>query len=245
MQIRRTGLARALSKLGHCSRSAAVAKIRAGKVKLNGQVIRDPEKGVRMGRDHVQVEGDLLHAVPKLYFMLNKPRGFVTTASDEKGRRTVYDLLTADAAWIAPVGRLDMASEGLLLMTNDSEWSARIADPGSHVEKVYQVQVTGMVSKEMMDAMLQGVRSQNQLLKARRIHIVRQGQRNTWLEVVLAEGKNRQIRRMVESFGRDVLRLIRIGIGPLTLGDLPKGSFRPLAHAEKSALDRAIAADRR
>jgi 23S rRNA pseudouridine2605 synthase len=245
MHTGRTGLARALSKSGHCSRSAAVEKIRAGKVKLNGRVVRDPEKPVHLGRDNIRVEGDLLPALPKLYFVLNKPRGFVTTASDEKGRRTVYELLPADSAWVAPVGRLDMASEGLLLMTNDSEWSARIADPSSHVEKVYQVQVTGMVSKEMMNAMLQGVRRQNQLLKAKRIHIVRQGQRNTWLQIVLAEGKNRQIRRMVESFGREVLRLIRISIGPLTLGDLPKGSFRPLAYAEKSALDRAMAPGRR
>lgn len=245
MPVRRTGLARALSKLGHCSRSTAVEKIRAGKVKLNGRVVRDPEKAVQIGRDHIEVAGELLHVAPKVYFMLNKPRGVVTSASDEKDRSTVYDLLAHNTPWVAPVGRLDMASEGLLLMTNDSEWSARITDPGSHVEKIYHVQVAGMVSTEMLNAMLKGVKSQNQLLKAKRVRIVRQGQRNTWLEIVLAEGKNRQIRRMVESFGRDVLRLIRISIGPLTLGELPKGSFRSLTQIEKSTLDRAIATDRR
>jgi len=245
VQIRRTGLARALSKLGYCSRSLAAEKISAGEVKLNGRVVRDPETSIHIGRDRIEVEGESLNAARKIYLLLNKPRGVITTASDEKQRRTVYGLLTNSIPWVAAVGRLDLASEGLLLLTNDSEWAARITDPENHVEKIYHVQVTGRVGTEMMNAMLKGVQNQNQLLRAKRVRIVRQGPRNTWLEIALDEGKNRQIRRMIQHFGRDVLRLIRISIGPLSLGELPKGSFRSLTRAEKSALDRAIATHRR
>jgi 23S rRNA pseudouridine2605 synthase len=240
MQIRRTGLARALSKLGYCSRSAAVQTISPGNVTVNGRIVRDPERAVRIGRDRIEIDSQMLVAAPKVFFMLNKPRGVVTTASDEKQRKTVYELLANDVPWLAPVGRLDMASEGLLLLTNDSEWAARIADPASHIEKVYHLQVRGLVTSQMTDAMLKGVRSESEILRAKRVSIVRQGERNTWLEVALDEGKNRQIRRMMKEFELEVLRLIRISIGPLTLGDLAKGSSRTLTGAEKAALDRAI-----
>ncbi len=173
--------------------------------------------------------------------MLNKPRGLVTTASDEKGRPTVYSKLRADLPWLAAVGRLDKASEGLLLLTNDSEWAARITAPESHVPKTYQVQVSGIQDAQLADAMLKGVRvSTGDVLRVKNARILRQGARNSWLEIILEEGKNRHIRRMLEQLGIEVLRLVRVAIGPLTLGNLPKGASRPLTAKEKSALDTAM-----
>src|ERR1700692_3221791 len=136
---RRTGLARALSKLGYCSRSQAFGLIRAGRVRLNGRLVLDPEKPVLLGKDRIEVDGNKLGQAGKLYLMLNKPRGVVTTARDEKGRKTIYSLLPdyIENDWLAPVGRLDMASEGLLLLTNDSAWGARIASPDAHIVKNY------------------------------------------------------------------------------------------------------------
>src|ERR1700676_3781507 len=126
---RQVGLARALSKLGYCSRSQAVILIRAGRVRLNGATRRDPETPVRLERDHIQVDRAVVNAESRIYLVFNKPRGVVTTASDEKGRETVYSHLGAELPWVAPVGRLDKASEGLLLLTNDSEWGAQITSP--------------------------------------------------------------------------------------------------------------------
>jgi len=136
---RRIGLARALSKLGYCSRSQACDLIRAGRVTLNGAVPRDPETPVNLESDRILNDGHPVAASASVYLMLNKPRGLVTTASDEKGRRTVYDCLPTGLPWLAPVGRLDKASEGLLLLTNDSEWAARITAPESHLDKAYHV----------------------------------------------------------------------------------------------------------
>ena len=131
---KRAGLARALSKLGYCSRSQAFELIRDGKVQLNGTVARNPEAPVRLDEDRILVDGKPLAAAEKIYLVMNKPRGVVTTASDEKGRETVYSLLPSEMRWIAPVGRLDLMSEGMLLFTNDSEWGARITDPESHLD---------------------------------------------------------------------------------------------------------------
>src|SRR3979411_1454989 len=127
--------------MGYCSRSQAAALIRAGRVTLNQRLTRDPEKPVRMGVDRIAVDDTLVEEHSKIYLMMNKPRGVVATASDEKGRKTVYDLLDPALPWVGPVGRLDKASEGLLLLTNDSEWAAKITDPVSHLDKKYHVQV--------------------------------------------------------------------------------------------------------
>jgi 23S rRNA pseudouridine2605 synthase len=238
---RRVGLARALSKLGFCSRSAAFDLVRAGKVRLNGKPQRDPEFPVHIKIDKLEVEGRTVTAKAKAYLMLNKPRGVVTTASDEKNRQTVYAFLPDDIPWIAPVGRLDKASEGLLLFTNDSEWSARVLAPETHLEKTYHVQVSAIADANLLESMRKGVKTRDgDFLRARSVNILRGGERNTWLEVVLEEGKNRHIRRMLAEFGIEVLRLIRISIGPLALGNLPKGSCRQLTSEEIQALDRAM-----
>src|SRR6266576_2146441 len=239
-QTRHFGLARALSKLGYCSRSQAVELIRAGRVRLNGTVRRDPESLVRLGKDRIDVDAQPLEASPRVCLMMNKPRGIVTTASDEKGRKTVYDLLAPDLPWLAPVGRLDKASEGLLLLTNNSEWAGKVLAPETHLDKTYHVQIDRIVDKALLDSMLRGVNSSDQVLRVKQVGILRSGQKNSWLEVLLDEGKNRQIRRILESLGAEVLRLIRAALGPLHLGELPKGGTRHLTAPEKLAIDRAL-----
>jgi 23S rRNA pseudouridine2605 synthase len=236
-----TGLARALSKLGFCSRAQAGLLVRAGKVRVNGAIRRDPEAAVHVGRDRIEVEGEAVAAAKKIYLVMNKPRGIVTTASDEKGRETVYSLLGADVPWVAPVGRLDKASEGLLLLTNDSEWGARVAAPETHLDKTYHVQIGGIADDALLAALRDGVRTkEGETLGVKCASLLRAGERNSWVEIVLDEGKNRQIRRMLEARGVGVLRLIRVAIGPLRLGELAKGGVRPLTHAEKVEIDRVM-----
>jgi 23S rRNA pseudouridine2605 synthase len=219
--------------------------IRAGRVRLNGGVRRDPETPVRVERDRIAVDGDAIDAPQKIYLMMNKPRGLVTTASDEKGRETVYTALqrTGDVLpWVAPVGRLDKASEGLLLLTNDSEWGARTTAPETHLEKTYHVQVGTVADGKLLESMVRGVRDEGgDLLRARRASRLRSGQKNSWIEITLDEGKNRQIRRLLRVLNVEVLRLVRVAIGPLQLGKLAKGSHRRLSAEEKLALDRVVA----
>ena len=219
--------------------------IRAGRVSLNGKVRRDPETPVSGKRDQIAVDGKVVEAHGKIYLMMNKPRGVVTTAADEKGRETVYTLLNADGgkspAWLAPVGRLDKASEGLLLLTNDSEWAARITAPETHLEKTYHVQVGTVADEEFLHALVRGVKAKDgEVVCAKQARRLRAGEKNCWLELILDEGRNRQIRRMMEAMGVEVLRLVRVAIGPLQLGDLAKGEHRALTTDEKRMLDRAM-----
>lgn len=237
---RRIGLARVLSKLGYCSRAQAWELIREGRVTLNGAVRRNPETPVAPATDRITVDGAAVTSRSKLYLMLNKPRGLVTTASDEKGRETIYSCLSPDLPWLAPVGRLDKASEGLLLVTNDSEWAARVLDPQTHLDKTYHVQISGHAQLEVIRSLQQGVSTDMGFLRVRHASILRHGARNTWLKIVLDQGKNRHIRRMMEALGIEVLRLVRVAIGPLVLGDLPKGASRELTAEEKQALDLAM-----
>jgi 23S rRNA pseudouridine2605 synthase len=241
--LRTVGLARALSKQGYCSRSQAQQLIRSGHVRVNGAVKRNPEAPVFLGRDRIEVNGASIHSAEKIYLMLNKPRGLVTTASDEKGRPTIYATLGNNLPWVAPVGRLDKASEGLLLLTNDSEWAAQVLAPESHLPKIYHVQVSGIRDAALVDALTKGVRISNgDFLRVKDARILRQGNRNTWLAITLDEGKNRHIRRMLEQLEVEVLRLVRVAIGPLTLGNLAKGASRRLTAEEKSAIDAAMSA---
>jgi 23S rRNA pseudouridine2605 synthase len=143
--------------------------------------------------------------------------------------------------WIAPVGRLDKASEGLLLLTNDSEWAARITAPETHLDKTYHVQIGAIADEKSVRALVMGVKAKNgEVLRAKQAHRLRAGQKNCWLEIMLEEGRNRQIRRMIEALGFEVLRLVRVAIGPLRLGDLAKGEYRALTVREKKMLDRAM-----
>jgi len=235
----RHGLARVLSKAGLCSRSEAARWILAGRVRVDGRVVRDPEYPLRDGMRGVEVEGlaPAAVAVPRRYLMLNKPRGLVTTVRDEQGRDTVYRCFDgAGLPWLAPVGRLDKASEGLLLFCNDPAWAARVLDPASGPDKTYHVQVDGIPGPELLAALEQGVDADGEWLRAARARLLRSGQRNAWLEIVLDEGRNRQIRRLLAAMDLGVLRLVRVAIGELQLGSLGKGQWRELEPAEVAAL---------
>jgi 23S rRNA pseudouridine2605 synthase len=243
---RRVGLSRALSKLGYCSRSDASDLIQAGRVRLNGGICRNPEAPVRLEKDRIEVDGRPVATAVKVYVMFNKPRGTVTTASDEKGRQTVYAFLGPESAlrdlpWVAPVGRLDKASEGLLLLTNDSEWAARVLAPETHLDKTYHVQIGTIADVTLLESLARGVKTKvGDFLRVRTVRILRIGERNSWLEIVLDEGKNRHIRRMLEHLEVNVLRLVRVAIGPLLLGQLSKGKGRSLTMEEKRAIDQAM-----
>jgi 23S rRNA pseudouridine2605 synthase len=227
--------------MGFCSRSEAFELIRAGRVRLKGVPVRNPEVPVRMGRDPIEVDGKKVRAAEKVYWMLNKPRRLVTTADDEQGRETVYAKLPKGLPWMSPVGRLDKASEGLLLFTNDSEWAARVTAPESHLDKIYHVQIGTVAGEDLLRGLERGVIDKNnELLRAKRVGRIREGEKNSWIELVLDEGKNRQIRRMLEASGVEILRLIRVTIGPLQLGALAKGQARALSRPEKAAMDQAL-----
>lgn len=227
-----------LSKLGACSRSQAEQWVRAGRVSLDGRVVRDPHHPTLVDRQRIAVDGRVVESAKRVYVAFNKPRGIVVSAADEHGRATVYSAL-ADAGlpWLGPVGRLDKASEGLLLLSNDTVWAAGITDPATHLDKTYHVQVAGQPDAAVLAAMLTGIHDGGELLRARRATLLRSGDKNAWLEVVLDEGRNRQIRRLLAALGFDVLRLIRVAIGPLALGELGKGQWRALGVEEVKALD--------
>ncbi len=192
--------------------------------------------------DRIEVDGSPIGRTPAIYLVINKPRGVVTTASDERGRETVYDLLEPGLPWLGPVGRLDKASEGLLLLTNDSEWAARITDPERHLDKKYHVQVDCVADAGLLARITRGRTVGGEHLRAKEARLLRHGDKNSWLEITLDEGKNRQIRRLLEALGVGVLRLVRVSIGPLELGDLNKGVVRRLTLEEKQAIDRALQA---
>jgi 23S rRNA pseudouridine2605 synthase len=189
--------------------------------------------------DQIAVDAQPVGAARKVYLMLNKPRGLVTTTNDEKGRATVYRCLEgASLPWVFPVGRLDKASEGLLLLTNDTRWAAHVTEPAGHVEKTYHVQVRGIVDDATLARLVDGVDDEGGRLAASHAGLLRKGERNCWLELKLNEGKNRHIRRMLASLDIEVLRLVRVAVGSLELGDLKKGEYRHLTVNEYRQLGR-------
>ncbi len=237
---RRFGIARALSKLGFCSRSAAWTLVESGHVSVNGIVRRNPEHPVALPRDRIEVDGRVVESAHLVHLMLNKPRGLVTTANDERGRDTVFSRIEGRGfGHVSPVGRLDKASEGLLLFTNDTAWAARITDPASHFEKTYHVQVDCLADEGLLQRLRSGARDADDWLAVKSARVFRSGKTNSWLEIILDEGRNRHIRRLLAAFDVAVLRLVRVAIGPLQLGTLAKGDVRALTPAEVASLARS------
>lgn len=233
----RHGVARVLSKLGLCSRTEAARWVVAGRVAVNGRLVRDPEFPVVQGRDALSLDGAPLEAAGRVVVALNKPRGLVTTASDELGRDTVYRCLEGSGLpWLAPVGRLDQASEGLLLMANDPVWAATITDPATGPDKTYHVQVDAVPDDALLARLVAGIDCEGEWLAARSASLLRSGGRTAWLEIRLDEGRNRQIRRLLASQGLETRRLVRVAIGGLALGELAKGAWRRLSDDEVAAL---------
>ncbi len=230
-------MARVISKMGLASRTIAAAWVRAGRVQVNGRAVLDPDCPVQLGADTVTIDGAAAGAVIRVVLMLNKPRGLVTTARDEKGRATVYQCLEGSGLpWLAPIGRLDKASEGLLLFSNDPAWGARISDPATGPEKTYHVQIDRLPTARLLRQLEQGVEVDGERLRAKAARTLRSGVRHAWLEIVLDEGRNRQIRRLLDACGVAVLRLVRVRIGSLALGGLPKGQWRALSEREITVL---------
>lgn len=233
----RHGLARVLSKLGVCSRSQAEQAVREGRVTVDGRCIRDPERPTDPARETIALDGTSVRAAARVYVALNKPRGIVVSAADERGRDTVYDLIKdAGLPWLGPVGRLDRASEGLLLLSNDTAWAAGLTEPQHHIDKTYHVQIDRRPDDALLAALRAGAVDAGERLGAVAVNVLREGEKNAWLEIVLDEGRNRHIRRLLAAHDIGVLRLIRVAIGPLPLGELPKGGWRHLTAAEVAAL---------
>lgn len=223
--------------MGLGSRTQAAQWVGEGRVRVNDKVVHDAEFPVRQGLDRIEIDGQVSTSTGRLVLMLNKPRGLVTTAKDERDRDTVYKCFAgADLPWLAPVGRLDKASEGLLLFSNDPAWAARITEPTKGHSKTYHVQIDLLPDAALLAALEQGVAVGDETLAVTSARCLRAGGRNAWLEIVLDEGRNRQIRRMLAALEVSVLRLVRVGIGPLLLGELPKGQWRTLTTQEIDSL---------
>jgi len=234
-----SGLAQAIHRAGYASRSQATKLVNSGKVSHNGRVVRDPEWLVLEG-DEILFDGKPLVAQRPVYLMCHKPRGLVTTADDPKGRPTVYQCLEGlDVPHVGPVGRLDMDSEGLLLFTNDSRWASALLDPARKVSKTYHVRIDGALDAAMVARMISGVVDDGETLQAISVKTLRLEGNASWIEVVLQEGKNREIRRMLKRLDFEVLRLVRLSIGDVVLGDLAKGAVRELAAEEVEGLRQA------
>lgn len=241
----RHGLARVLSKLGFCSRAEAFRLIQDGRVSLDGRICRNPEQPARAGLSVIQIDGKPVVRVESVYLMLNKPRGLVTTAHDERNRPTVFDCLQPGSGPAAAptlpdhlmaVGRLDQASEGLLLLTNDSTWANALTDPTSGPPKIYHVQINRVADAGFCQRLLQGALSEGEFLRVHQATILRTADRTCWLEITLKEGRNRHLRRLLGALEVEVLRLVRVQIGSLTLGALAKASWRFLTPEEARRL---------
>ncbi|MFC3131136.1 pseudouridine synthase [Coralloluteibacterium stylophorae] len=233
----RYGIARVMSKRGLCSRSEAERLVRAGRVRLDGRPVLDPERPADPQRARIEIDGAATGAAVPLFLALNKPRGLVCTARDERGRDTVFRCFEgAGLPHVAPVGRLDQASEGLLLFSNDPVWAAGITAPQTGPVKTYRVQVDRPVDDERLCAIGAGAVDAGEVLGVHAVRLLRDNPRTAWLEIELHEGRNRHIRRLLAAHGLGVLRLVRVAIGPVALGDLAKGQWRALDPAEVDAL---------
>lgn len=233
-------LDRVLSRLGIASRTAARAAIAAGRMQVNGRVVRDPDRWVRPGQDTFLLDGQRVKPALRRYLLFHKPEGVITSHGDPDGRETIYHYLGEENKWVAPVGRLDKDTSGLLLLTNDTDFGDFITSPESEISKTYWVKTSGLISDEVI-AQLNGPVELKRGDTAKPVSVRRRGDRGkyTWLEVVLTEGKNREVRRMVEAVGFKVLKLVRTAIGPLTIEGLQVGKWRALTPGELAGLRRA------
>ncbi len=229
-------LERVLSKAGLGSRTDARGWIGGGRVAVNGRTIGNPDHWVDPKRDRITLDGKALRSAPKAYILLYKPKGYLTTRRDPEGRPTVYDL-TADAGtWLSPVGRLDLDTSGLLLMTNDTDLAERIANPEHKAPKTYQLKTATLLNDEQIAQLRRGIELSDGLTRPAKVKRLRSSGTHTFLEMTITEGRNRQVRRMIDAVGSKVLKLVRTAIGPIRIGDLPIGKWRKLTGAEVRAL---------
>jgi 23S rRNA pseudouridine2605 synthase len=233
--VPRVHLNRALSKLGILTRSQATAAILAGRVSVNGKVVRDPGAPIAMASARITVDQEAQTVAPWRTVLLHKPRGVVTTRQDPEGRRTVYSLLDDDAGGLVPVGRLDLATTGLLLLTSDTELAGWLTSPDNGVPRVYVATVRGRVGPDVIAQMEGGVMVGADVLAASGVKARKVSDRESHLTIELREGKNREVRRLCEAVGHEVTRLKRVAFGGLQLGELAAGKWRDVSRGEIAA----------
>jgi 23S rRNA pseudouridine2605 synthase len=229
-------LERVLSKAGLGSRTDARKWIGGGRVKVNGKLIQTPDHWVDLQRDKVTLDDRPIKAPEKIYLLLYKPTGYITTFKDPEGRPTVYDLIQEAGRWVVPVGRLDLETSGLLLLTSDTRFAERVTNPDFKVPKTYLVKASTLLSEEQLRRLRSGVTLNDGPTQPAQVQRIRDAAKYSFIEITIHEGRNRQVRRMLEAVGSKVLKLVRTGIGGLTIGDLPIGRYRELTPAEVTLL---------
>lgn len=225
-------LDRVISKMGIGSRTEAAAWIRSSRVKVNGKVIQNPDFWVHPERDKVEIDNRPLEKKKFRYLLLNKPAGYITTYKDPEGRPTVYDLLTTVTDFLATVGRLDLDTSGLLILTNDTQFGERLTNPDYHVPKTYLVKAATLLTDDQLDRLRKGVTLDDGPTRPAEVKRVRDAATKSFIEITLTEGRNRQVRRMLEAVDSFVLKLVRVRIGELEIDGLPLGKWRNLTPAE-------------
>jgi pseudouridine synthase len=203
---------------------------------VNGKTIRNPDHWVDPQRDRIALDGKALRSAAKAYILLYKPKGYLTTRRDPEGRPTVYDLTGDVGTWLSPVGRLDLDTSGLLLMTNDTDFAERIANPEHKAPKTYLLKAATLLSDEQIDRLRRGIELSDGPTRPAEVKRLRDSGKHTFMEMTITEGRNRQVRRMIDALGSKVLKLVRVAIGPIRIGGLQIGKWRPLTEAEVKAL---------
>lgn len=230
-------LQKIIARAGVASRRQAEELLRAGEVKVNGRVVTTLGTKADPTRDEIRVSGRLISAdAPRIYLLLHKPAGYVTTTHDPEGRPTVLDLIPKLKDRVFPVGRLDWDTSGLLLLTNDGELTHFLTHPSSQVPRTYQAKVEGIPDPAALQKLARGIMLEGRPTLPAKVRLLRKGPKHAWLEITLTEGRNRQVRRMCEKIGHPVRKLHRVAMGPLTLGELPPGRFRSLHEKERKLL---------
>jgi len=229
-------LERVLSKAGIGSRTEARSWIQAGRVAVNGQEIRNPDQWVDLELDKVSLDGEPLVSKAPIYLLLYKPTGYLTTYTDPAGRPTIYDLLQTVDRYVSFVGRLDLETSGLLLLTNDNQFAERMTNPDFKVPKTYLVRASGLLSDQQLDSLRNGLELRDGMTRPAHVVRIPETGHETVFEITITEGRNRQVRRMVEALDSTVLKLERVAIGTLRIGDLKMGTFRELTAAEVKTL---------
>ncbi len=230
-EIKKT-LERVLSKAGLGSRSEARSWIHARRVRVNGRVVENPDHWVDLKRDKILFDNQPLAAAEKRYILLYKPKGYITTYGDPEKRPTVYDLIADAGTWVAPVGRLDLDTSGLLILTNDTAFAERMTNPDFHVPKTYLIKASTLLSDEQLERLRNGVELSDGPTRPAQVNRLRDSTKYTHLEMTITEGRNRQVRRMLEAVDSKVLELVRVGIGKLRIGNLPIGKWREMEPRE-------------
>jgi pseudouridine synthase len=229
-------LERVISKAGLGSRAEARRWIASGRVSVNGKTVQTPDYWVDFARDKVMLDGKPVRAGKKIYLLLYKPKGYLTTHKDPEGRPTVYDLISSIGAWVVPVGRLDLDTSGLLILTNDTQFAERLTNPEHKIRKTYQLKVSTVLADEQIDQLRRGVTLADGPTRPAIVKRLRDTGKYTFLEITITEGRNRQVRRMVEAVGGKVLKLVRTAIGSVRIGDLVIGKHRLLTEEELTDL---------